>query len=689
MALQIAPLIVPERRILIYLYLFVAGIILFHLLPPIWHSGRHLFWVLAGLALASCVGLLAAYYARRTTGHDKGLLVAVAVTIGAALASLQFTINDAPKIDRGVTSQIEGTLIKIDGRADARSRLWLRLDAKAKIVQDGILPADSLVRVTTEDWQNQQHLGGNIAMRARLYPPPGRILHGTPDYGRRARVHGVLASGYVISGLRATADDGGGSRLDQVRSSLARYRAGFAVHLVELMPEPAGAIAAALLVGERRYISENVYDRFRDSGLAHLLAISGLHMGLICFGSMAVIRFFGAFFPLFSSRLALHKYAAIIAALVGAIYVLMSGAPVSAVRAFAMALLVVLAVLLDRMALTLRNVCLAAFVILAVNPVALFTASFQLSFAATAILVIWYEDRARRGAARWHWALRYPAALITMSLLAAMATAPFAAQHFGSITPWGVVANIIGIPLTGLWIMPMGMSLTISAVFGLDWLFAPLMAAGINALYYLAKLIAGFPFAGWNAPPPGYGLLIIMVSGIIISQLVAKPFGRLGFLVKAVGILIWAVRPVPDGVLFAVGRTPQLVLAASAGSAQSYAPISDFLASMTALRLGQAVDMRDRDQCNPTCLHHFPSGRTASIVQTPRGLTSACKTPASSLILTNISPRYPCRTLKPIYNIGSNKGYNYLIYIGNNSLKLINNFGSSQRVCPALQPHPC
>ena len=111
---------------------------------------------------------------------------------------------------------------------------------------------------------------------------------------------------------------------------------------------------------------------------------------------MAVIRFFGALFPLRSSRFALHKYAAITAALIGGCYVLMSGAPVSALRAFGMAMLVVLAILHDRMALTLRNVCLAAFAILAFNPMTLFSASFQLSFAATAILVIWYESRARR-----------------------------------------------------------------------------------------------------------------------------------------------------------------------------------------------------------------------------------------------------------------------------------------------------
>jgi len=514
-------------------------------------------------------------------------------------------------------------------------------------------------------------------------------LHGTPDYGRRARVNDVLASGYVISEITMMPDDHAESIMHDVKLFLARYRAGFAAHLVDLMPKPAGAIAAALLVGERRFISEDVYNRFRDSGLAHLLAISGLHMGLICFGSMAVIRFFGALFPSRSSRFALHKYAAIIAAIIGGCYVLMSGAPVSALRAFGMAMLVVLAILHDRMALTLRNVCLAAFAILAFNPVALFTASFQLSFAATAILVIWYESRARRGPAKWHWSLRYPMALITMSFLSAMATAPFAAQHFGTVTPWGLVANIIGIPLTGLWIMPVGMVLTISTLFGLDWVVAPLMTAGLDGLYYLADWIAGFPLAGWKVAPPGYSALVVMVTGVMISQLLIKPMARIGLGLVVIGGGIWAVRPVPDGVLFAVGRTPQLVLAGTNSMALSYAPLSEFLASMGELRMGQSIEQADLAKCMPACKHDFSKGISANIVMKAKGLTAACKDLETAFILTNVTPRYPCYSGKPIYNISQKTGYNYLIFIDKNKFKLINNFGSARQVCPALQPRPC
>ena len=102
---------------------------MFQLLPSIWHSGEYLNWLLGGSLLISIRGLGATIYARHSAGHDRGLFILVAFIVGFALASLQFTQHDQPRIKHGVTADIQGTLIKIDGNADARSRLWIRLDA--------------------------------------------------------------------------------------------------------------------------------------------------------------------------------------------------------------------------------------------------------------------------------------------------------------------------------------------------------------------------------------------------------------------------------------------------------------------------------------------------------------------------------------------------------------------------------
>jgi hypothetical protein len=245
------------------------------------------------------------------------------------------------------------------------------------------------------------------------------------------------------------------------------------------------------------------------------------------------------------------------------------------------------------------------------------------------------------------------------------------------------------IPFTGLWIMPTGMILTISGLFGLDRLVAPLMTARLHALYYLADWIAGFLLAKWKVVPPRYAALFVMVTGMMISQLVTKPMDRICLVLAALGGIIWAFRPVPDGVLFAVGRTPHSVLAANDGTAQSYKLLSNFLSSMAELPMGKSIEPADQTQCLPSCKHDFSNGFSADIVLRAKGLTAACKDLETAFVLTSVTPRNPCCSGKLIYDISQKTGYNYLIFINKNKMRLINNFGSSQQAYPALQPRPC
>jgi competence protein ComEC len=159
-----------------------------------------------------------------------------------------------------------------------------------------------------------------------------------------------------------------------------------------------------------------------------------------------------------------------------------------------MAVLLVIAVLSDRIAVTMRNVALAAFAILAITPVALFSASFQLSFAATSILVWWYESVRWRGPQRYgpgRRIQRFLWGLVTTACLASLATAPFTAQHFGSVTPLGIIANIVAVPLTGLVIMPAGAVLAISLPAGLEAFTGHFMAM-------CPTLRVIWPHAGWD-----------------------------------------------------------------------------------------------------------------------------------------------------------------------------------------------
>ena len=420
-------LIKPEKRALFYAACLITAIALYHqsgIADPqfvfVAALGGLGLWLL--LYMVTNSALLIGFFARC-------LLTAI---IGIAAACLQIMIHPPQSLDRGITLTSSGIVTAIDGAIDRRIRLWIELDSPNAVLSARPHP---LIRISTDHVSSALTIGDHIAFKARLYPSPTPILPRSPDYALQAQIRTVTASGFVICDLKQI-----GEQRDNLADRLGRFRHNFAAKLHRDMESPTGGIAAALIVGDRRFISEQTYEKFRKSGLAHLLAISGLHMGLLCFGVIAVLRAVASLAPSLSMRIPAHKYAALAGVITGLGYVFVSGASISAVRAFIMALFVISAILLDRLALTLRNVALTAMLVLIVNPVALYTASFQLSFAATTALVAWYEFGATRP--RHHLRPRNPfviyvGGVMVASLIAATATAPFTAQHFGSITPWG------------------------------------------------------------------------------------------------------------------------------------------------------------------------------------------------------------------------------------------------------------
>jgi len=278
---------------------------------------------------------------------------------------------------------------------------------------------------------------------------------------------------------------------------------------------------------------------------------------------MGAVRFCGALFPAYAVQVPLHKVAAVVALIAGGAYVLLSGGAISAVRAFFMAVLLVIVVLSDRIAVTMRNVALTAFAILAINPVALFSASFQLSFAATSILVWWYESVEWRGpqlygpGRRIH---RFLWGLVITACFASLATAPFTAQHFGSVTPWGVIANIVAVPLTGLVIMPAGVVLAISLPAGLEAFTGHFMAIPIGWLVGLAAFFAELPGAGLLVRPPGFVVLAVLVSTVFAMWLLRWPFAVLGVVPCLFGGVLWMYAQDPMGVLLGMSRNKPLIL---------------------------------------------------------------------------------------------------------------------------------
>lgn len=626
----------------------------------------------------------------------------------AGLAAGWWQLVKAPAaFDWGTSVELQGTIADVDGRIDDRLRIWLRVD---KATKGETTLRSHLVRLSVKPDEMMPRVGSQVTLAARIYPPPEPVMYGARDHGVQARIRGVVASGYVVAVKQVEAPELATAPRAIWLGALRQERAD---RIAAGMTAPAGGIAAALLIGDRRYVSQATYDTFRQSGLAHLLAISGLHMGLLCFGVIGFLRALMALFPVQASRISVHKYAAVFGIVAGLAYVVLSGLSVSAIRAFLMAMLILAAWLVDRLGLTLRNVGLAAGAILLVNPLVLFSAGFQLSFAATAGLVIWFEGwRHRAVIARGgtgnsgqvtRRVLRWAGDLILASCIATGATLPLTAQHFGTITPWGVLANLAGIPLTGLWIMPAGLLVLATQFLPVPAFVAQgalyVMQAGIEVLVTVAAMFASLPASPVRVPPPGAAVLVF--AGAVMAGAFCFNVGRRWRMALwgLAAVIVLAGMVVPerdDGVLLARGG-PQLILAGATGSAVPFArqqrtgrSLSGFLRDSVARQLAQPVDQTTGEGArqviaNGLFQHRLRDGRHVTIITMRRALSAGCRQ-AEDIVIALVRADFPCRSGVALVSLASLPRDNYRLTVAKRHVMARATDGQYLRINPVSRP---
>ncbi len=426
----------------------------------------------------------------------------LAFALGFATAKLRTEMARAPVLAEELRYvPVTGFVEAFEHRAGRRARLTLR------VISLGDLDAATRpfrIRVSTTAKQGPR-TGEAVALRATLRPPPQPVEPGGFDFGRKAWFARLGAAGYATSKI----DPLEGARAPpwdlRVWAAIDSLRAHVNRRITESLPGATGGIAVALITGERGGIPQEVTAAMRDSGLAHVLAISGLHMVIMAGTVFWLVRALLALFPGLALRYAIKKWAAVTALLAAAFYLVLSGAAVPTIRAWIMMSIFLIAVILDRPAITMRNVALSALAILIVAPQSLFDPSFEMSFAAVIGLVALYEwlsTRTRhrlfdvsplwRGL-RWSGALVFGAAVTT--LVAGTAVAPFALYHFHRMTHFGLVANMIAAPLVSLLIMPMALLALIAMPFGLEAWPLHAMGFGIELMVMTAQRVASWPGA--------------------------------------------------------------------------------------------------------------------------------------------------------------------------------------------------
>ncbi|WP_340422503.1 ComEC/Rec2 family competence protein [Yoonia sp. GPGPB17] len=312
------------------------------------------------------------------------------------------------------------------------------------------------------------------------------------------------------------------------------------------MPGETGAFAAAIMTGDRSAMGQETLTDLRTSNLAHLLAISGLHMGLLTGFIFAFVRYGLALIPGVALRWPTKKIAAVCAMIVGAFYLALSGGSVSTERAYIMVAVMFVAILLGRRALTLRAVAMAAIIVLLWQPEALIGPGFQMSFAATTALVVAFGALRRMnlsGLPRW---LRPVLSVVLSSFIAGLATAPFAAAHFNQIAHYGLIANVVSVPLMGVLVMPAAVLAVCLAPFGLWGIGLWLMEIGLRWILFVAATVSARDGALGHVWAPDWYVLPILSLGLLWFVLVAGRGRLVGAIAAVCAFGLWQQTQRPE-----------------------------------------------------------------------------------------------------------------------------------------------
>jgi competence protein ComEC len=493
----------------------------------------------AWLALAAAVALGTLLAATRARGSPL-LLALLAALAGAGVAGLRTASVAEPVLPFRYYGPIEGRIVVIDRSQSDKPRLTLD-----RVVLRDVAPDRTPTRVRVSLHGEQGWIvpepGLTVILTGHLSAPEGPVEPGGYDFQRQAFFDGLGAVGYTRTPVLALrpAEEG--------RAGLLVYRIRMAVtkEIEATIPGAAGGFAAAITTGVRASIDAETTEALRISSLQHILSISGLHMVLVTAFVFGCVRAGLAAIPPLALRLPAKKIAAGAALVAGALYLALSGSDVPAERAFIQVAVVLVAVLLDRRALTLRAVALAGVIVLTLRPEALLEPGFQMSFAATVALVAGFEAW-RDSEKRLPKVARPLAALLLSSLIAGTATAPFAASHFNMIPHYGLLANTLAVPVMGMLVMPAAVLAAVLAPFGLHEIGLWLMRPGIEWILIVARWVASLDGAASYVPSPSPVAMPLFALGGLWLILWQGRARVAGLLPMAAAMALWGATERPD-----------------------------------------------------------------------------------------------------------------------------------------------
>ncbi len=538
------------------------------------------------LALFALMTFVAREHPRARTLFLTLTFIAVGFTSGAWRA----VRVAAPIVPRVGIGELTGFVEEIDPRRSG-ARFILRV-ASAEGLPDNVTPAR--VRLTTRD--DPPFVAGDfIALKVRLMPPARASLPGGYDFARDAffvRLGGVGSALGKIEILPppdpAPVDLRFFAAIDRLRNDLAQ-------RVYSAIGGDAGAIAAAMVAGKRDFLSPEARMLIRRAGIFHIVTISGVQMTLVAGIFYVGFRRLLALSQTLALNYPIHKWAAALAMIGAVLYDIGSGSRVGTQRALMMTAIMLGAAIVGRPSLSMRNLALAAFFVIAVEPEALLGASFQLSFAAVAALIAVYEWRndymrkSRANApsspqtlsafAEWREMfverlLHGPGALLLATFCATSATAAFMAADFHEISPYVLIGNPLTLAIIEFFAVPCALIGALLYPLGLDGFVWFYLKLGIDLVIWLAGLIAAAPGASLPVKAFAPWALVFLALAVLSAVLwrswplkaTALPLLFVGLLGAREGAAFdVAIAPTgdavalrqPNGALALIGKNPQ------------------------------------------------------------------------------------------------------------------------------------
>lgn len=633
-----------ERRVLWLPVLFGAGIATYFALtvePPRW----------LGLAATLAAAGTAAALWRRAAWRE--------VAIAAAFAAAGFAAVQQASAERGTPMlqrrlgpvAMTGTVVDID----PLDRGWRLVVAPDPLPRLSPAEQPRLLRIHIAPRSDEMLPGDRVALKAMLYPPPAQLIPGGRDMQRELYFAGIGGVGYSFGAAHRLAGAAGAAR--GWREWLLRLRAEMTRRINAALPGSTGGVASAVITGKRGTMREDVKQAFRESGLSHLLAIAGLHLGLVGAFVFFAVRGGLALIPYVALRCPIKKIAAGATLVVLFCYLMISGAAIPTERAFVMNGIVFAAILIDRLRISLRICALAALVVLLLAPESLVGVSFQMSFGAVVALIAVYETWGARLAQFFHSgslarkALGYFGAVAVTTLIVTVGTEPFAIYHFHHLVLYSPLANVIAVPISAMWTLPWGVVACLLMPFGLEKLALAPMGWGIDATIAVAQAVAALPGNVWNVPRlPTVGVVLVALGGSWLCLWRGR-WRLAGMPVIAAGLATMLLARPPDLILADFGR---LLAARAADGGYFVAAGADrldrsFLAGETAAPLREwpapgAPGLIDCD--SPSRCFYAAHGRRVALVANAAGLPVLCGT--VDAIVAQVPAGFACRGHIPV-----------------------------------------